>query len=131
GFLAVGLGQATGRPALVVTTSGTAAVELHPAIVEAHHSGVPMIAVTADRPPELHDVGAPQTVKQEGLFGSAVRWAASPGVADRAVAGRWRSLAARAVVEATGGGPAHLNHAYPEPVREEVAGRAAGLPHEH
>ena len=82
GFVALGLGLGTGWPAVVVTTSGTASVELHPAVVEAHHAGVALIAVTADRPPELQGVGAPQTVHQAGLFGSAVRWAAEPGVAD-------------------------------------------------
>ena len=79
GFVALGLGLATGRPAVVATTSGTAAVELHPAVVEASHAGVPLIAVTADRPPELHGVGAPQTVEQDGLFGPSPRWAVSPG----------------------------------------------------
>src|ERR1700733_8716845 len=64
GFVALGLGAATGRPAPVVTTSGTAAVELHPAVVEAHQAGVPLLAVTPARPAELHDVGAPQTVEQ-------------------------------------------------------------------
>ena len=68
-FYALGLALATGRPAPVVVTSGTAAAELHPAVVEAHHAGVPLIVCTADRPPELHDVGAPQTIEQTGLFG--------------------------------------------------------------
>ena len=54
-----------------MTTSGTAAAELHPAIVEAHQAGVPLLAVTADRPEELHDCGAPQTVHQVGLYGRA------------------------------------------------------------
>src|SRR3954469_23969161 len=78
GFLALGIGRATGRPAVVLTTSGTAAVELHPAVVEAHHDEVPMLAVTADRPPELHGVGAPQTIDQAHLYGPAVRWFAEP-----------------------------------------------------
>src|SRR5436305_4542145 len=75
-FQALGIGLASGRPALVLTTSGTAAVELHPAVVEAHHARVPLLAVTADRPPELHHVGASQTVEQAQLFAGAVRWAA-------------------------------------------------------
>ena len=79
GFFALGLALTTGVPAPVVTTSGTAASELHPAVIEAHHAGVPMVAVTADRPPELHGFGAPQTVDQEGLFGRAVRWEVHPG----------------------------------------------------
>ena len=82
GYVALGLGLASGRPAVVATTSGTAAVELHPAVVEAHHAGVPLIAATSDRPPELHQVGAPQTVHQEGLFTGTARWSVAPGVAD-------------------------------------------------
>ncbi len=120
GFVALGLGAASGRPAPVVTTSGTAAVELHPAVVEAHHARVPLLAVTADRPPELHDVGAPQTVDQVGLYGGAVRFAASPGPPELAAAGAWRSLAARAWATARGGpdgpGPVHLNLAFREPL---------------
>jgi 2-succinyl-5-enolpyruvyl-6-hydroxy-3-cyclohexene-1-carboxylate synthase len=120
GFVALGLGLASGRPALVATTSGTAAVELHPAVVEAAHAGVPLIAVTADRPAELHEVGAPQTVAQTGLYGPAVRWAVSPGVAEWAAAGSWRSLAARCVAESLTGpdgpGPVHCNLAFREPL---------------
>ncbi len=116
GFMALGLGLATGRPAVVVTTSGTAAVELHPAVVEAGQAGVPLLAVTADRPAELHDVRAPQTIEQVGLFGRSVRWAVSPGVPQAAATGTWRSLAARAVAEAAGGGPVHLNLAFREPL---------------
>ncbi len=118
GFLALGLGLATGRPAIVVTTSGTAAVELHPAVVEAHHARVPLLAVTADRPPELLDVGAPQTIDQADLFGRAVRWHASPGVPDPAARESWPRLAARAVAAACGPvpGPVHLNLAFREPL---------------
>src|SRR5438067_8558121 len=119
-FQALGVGLATGRPAVVLTTSGTAAVELHPAVVEAHHARVPLLAVTADRPPELHDVGASQAIDQVHLFGRAVRWFAQPGVPDDASRGAWRSLAARAVAEARGAGgapgPVHLNLAFREPL---------------
>ena len=125
GFFALGLGLASGRPAPVVTTSGTAAAELHPAVVEAHHAGVPMLAVTADRPPELHGFGAPQTVHQVGLFGSAVRWEVNPGPADLGAAWSWRSLASRAVAEACGvagrPGPVHLNLAFREPLLGSAA----------
>jgi 2-succinyl-5-enolpyruvyl-6-hydroxy-3-cyclohexene-1-carboxylate synthase len=104
----------------VATTSGTAAVELHPAVVEASHAGVPLIAVTADRPPELHGVGAPQTVDQDGLFGTSPRWAVSPGVAEQDAQNSWRSLAARLVAESVAGpngpGPVHLNLAFREPL---------------
>ncbi|WP_208027969.1 2-succinyl-5-enolpyruvyl-6-hydroxy-3-cyclohexene-1-carboxylic-acid synthase [Rhabdothermincola sediminis] len=133
-FIALGVGAATGRPAVVLTTSGTAAVELHPAVVEAAHNRVPLIACTADRPPELHGVGAPQTIEQTGLFGGVVRWAADPGPPDAATAGTWRSLASRAYVKATGSppGPVHLNLAFREPLLgdpgELPAGREAGLP---
>jgi 2-succinyl-5-enolpyruvyl-6-hydroxy-3-cyclohexene-1-carboxylate synthase len=122
GFFGLGLALASpsGSPAVIVTTSGTAAAELHPAVLEAHHSGVPMLAVTADRPPELQDSGAPQTIQQVGLFGDAVRWEASPGVPELAAAKSWRALASRSVLEARGGarraGPVHLNLAFREPL---------------
>jgi 2-succinyl-5-enolpyruvyl-6-hydroxy-3-cyclohexene-1-carboxylate synthase len=136
GFVALGLGLAQGRPAVVVTTSGTAAAELHPAVIEAHQAGVPMVAVTADRPAELHGVGAPQTIEQESLFANALRWSATPGVADRAVMATWRSLAARSVAEAVahpaGPGPVHLNLAFREPLLGQATvmpeGRGGGAP---
>ncbi len=96
-FTALGLGLATGLPAVLVTTSGTAAAEVHAAVVEAHQASVPLIVVTADRPAELADVGAPQTIAQVGLYGSAVRWADAPGVPDGAAGGTWRARASRAV----------------------------------
>src|SRR5690606_16510783 len=89
GFVALGIGKATGVPALVLTTSGTAAVELHPAVVEASYADVPLIACTADRPPELQAVGAPQTIDQAHLYGRAPRWYADPGVADDATRDTW------------------------------------------
>ena len=117
-FMALGLGVATGRPALVVTTSGTAAAHLHPAILEAHHGRVPLIACTSDRPPHLHHVAAPQTVEQRTMFGNAVRWSHEPGLAVGVPSRTWRSLAARAYAEATtgvhGAGPVHLNLAFDE-----------------
>ncbi|MGH9209768.1 MAG: 2-succinyl-5-enolpyruvyl-6-hydroxy-3-cyclohexene-1-carboxylic-acid synthase [Acidimicrobiales bacterium] len=125
-FVALGLALASGRAVAVLTTSGTAAVELHPAVVEAHHAGVSLLVCSADRPAELRDVGAPQTIDQTGLYGGAVRWFADPGVAD--VAGRvhWRAFAARALVEAHGppAGPVHLNL----PFREPLVGVAGDLP---
>ena len=72
-FLALGLAKASGRPVPVLTTSGTAAAHLHAAVLEASASGVPLVALTADRPPELRGTGANQTVEQVGLFGGAVR----------------------------------------------------------
>ena len=73
GFLALGLARGSGRPAAVVTTSGTAVANLHPAVLEAAYGNVPMLVLTADRPPELRGVGANQTVDQVGLFGTAPR----------------------------------------------------------
>src|SRR6202043_3091436 len=75
GFYALGLAMATGTPAVICVTSGTAAAELHPAVIEAHQGRVPLIVCTADRPPELHQVGASQTIDQVGLFTTSTRWA--------------------------------------------------------
>lgn len=126
GFLALGLALGAWEPVVVVTTSGTAAVELHPAVVEADLARVPMIVCTADRPPELVDVGAPQAIDQTHLYGRSVRWFHAPGVADAAAFSRWRALAARAYAEATGSapGPVHLNLAF----REPLVGTAGDLP---
>jgi 2-succinyl-5-enolpyruvyl-6-hydroxy-3-cyclohexene-1-carboxylate synthase len=136
GFFALGFGLRTGRPALVLTTSGTAAAELHPAVIEAHHAGVPLVVVTADRPPEAQGVGAPQTIDQAGLYGRALRWRSDPGVPDAAVAPGWRSWASRAVAEAGGRGgrpgPVHLNLAFREPLVGQPGplrpGRPGGAP---
>ena len=127
-FFALGLAMSTGRPAVICVTSGTAAVELHPAVVEAHHARVPLIICTADRPPELHDTGAPQTIDQNGLYTSAVRWSAAPGVPSTGQEGVWRPLAVRAFSESlqavAGPGPVHLNLAF----REPLTGTAGELP---
>ena len=123
---AVGLAKGSRRPTLLVCTSGTAAANYLPAVVEAHFSGVPLIVVTADRPPELRDWGAGQTIDQHSLYGSHVRWFAETPVASElppAQAQRWFGVAAaRAVAEATGarGGPVHLNVPFREPL-EPVA----------
>jgi 2-succinyl-5-enolpyruvyl-6-hydroxy-3-cyclohexene-1-carboxylate synthase len=141
-FLALGLAKASGRPVPVLTTSGTAAAHLHAAVLEADASGVPVLALTADRPPELRGTGANQTIAQPGLYGGAVRWAADVGVPE---AGReaeqnryWRSLVARALVVATGAlsadpGPVHLNLALREPLLPDddiadLTGSWAGRP---
>lgn len=129
-FVALGAGLATGRPAVLVTTSGTAAAEAHAAVVEADLAGVPLLVCTADRPPELRDVGAPQAIDQDHLYGRSVRWFADTGVPDAGVRPAWRSLASRAVAESTssrsGPGPVHLN----VPLREPLLGDAAagGVP---
>ncbi|HEX2074955.1 MAG TPA: 2-succinyl-5-enolpyruvyl-6-hydroxy-3-cyclohexene-1-carboxylic-acid synthase [Geodermatophilus sp.] len=124
-FLALGLAKASGRPVPVLTTSGTAAAHLHAAVLEADASGVPLLALTADRPPELRATGANQTIEQPGLYGAAVRAAVDVGVPE---AGReaeqnryWRSLVAKALLVARGvlsgdPGPVHLNLPFREPL---------------
>ncbi len=119
-FFALGVALASGRPVLLLVTSGTAAAEVHAAVCEADLSSVPLIVVTADRPPELHGVGAPQTIDQAGLFGRVVREAADPGVARLEVSSSWRPLARRlwrrSRGEGTTPGPVHLNAAFIEPL---------------
>src|SRR2546422_5080003 len=78
-FFGVGLAKATGKPVVLLSTSGTAAAEFHPAVVEASHSGTPLIVLTADRPPELRDAGANQAIDQARLYGAAVRRGFDPG----------------------------------------------------
>src|SRR4051795_1701984 len=73
-FFALGLAKATGIPAVLACTSGTAAANYAPAVIEAHEARVPLIVLTADRPPELRDVGAGQTIDQVKLYGSAAKW---------------------------------------------------------
>ena len=120
-YLALGLAKVTGVPPVVVTTSGTAAVNLHPAMVEAHESGVALIAVTADRPPRLRDVGANQAIEQTAIFGSSVRAAIDMGVAveQAGMVRAWRSTVARVVAAATDAvqpGPVHLNVPFDDPL---------------
>jgi len=92
GFVALGLGL-DGAPALLLCTSGTAAANFYPAVVEAGLSEVPMIVLTADRPAELRGVGAPQTIDQIDLFGNHVRWSRDPGVPADTEQSLWRELA--------------------------------------
>ncbi|HEY0118049.1 MAG TPA: 2-succinyl-5-enolpyruvyl-6-hydroxy-3-cyclohexene-1-carboxylic-acid synthase [Cellulomonas sp.] len=141
GFLALGLARAAaaaeppGTPVAVVTTSGTAVANLHPAVLEAHHSGLPLLVLSADRPHELRGTGANQTTEQPGIFGTAVRLAfdvpAPTGLPSEAR--DLRSVVARAVAAATGSrtgapGPVHLNLAYREPLipTDDEAWPAAG-----
>src|ERR1700722_6994611 len=115
-FTALGLAKGGGQPVAVVCTSGTAAAIFHPAVIEADESAIPLLLLTADRPPELRGTGASQTVDQIKLYGSAVRWYAESGVPERlpGMAGYWRSLVCRAWAHAAGDlgalpGPVHLN----------------------
>ncbi|HYP24205.1 MAG TPA: 2-succinyl-5-enolpyruvyl-6-hydroxy-3-cyclohexene-1-carboxylic-acid synthase [Actinomycetota bacterium] len=139
-FLALGIARATGLPAVVVSTSGTAVANFLPAVTEASNASVPMIVVTADRPPELRGTGANQTIDQVKVFGDAVRWFCEAGVPDDRVplARYWRSVACRAFAEsvARDPGPVHVNVCFREPltaspedeVVTDVEGRAGGEP---
>jgi 2-succinyl-5-enolpyruvyl-6-hydroxy-3-cyclohexene-1-carboxylate synthase len=137
-FFALGIAKNTRRPAIALCTSGTAAAHFHAAVLEAHHARTPLIMCTADRPPELRDTGAGQTIDQVGLYGAAVRWQCDMGVpVDVPGAGAaWRAGAARAVAEAIGppAGPVHLNLAFREPLVPtgaplvDAPGRATGRP---
>jgi 2-succinyl-5-enolpyruvyl-6-hydroxy-3-cyclohexene-1-carboxylate synthase len=120
GFFALGAAKATNRPVAMTCTSGTAAANYLPAVVEAFHARVPLIILTADRPPELRDVGAGQAIDQVKLYGDAVKWFVEVGV-DTATpeALRWiRGLACRACWTASTGrpGPVHLNFPLREPL---------------
>jgi 2-succinyl-5-enolpyruvyl-6-hydroxy-3-cyclohexene-1-carboxylate synthase len=121
GFVALGMAKASGRPVAVTCTSGTAAANLHPAVVEAWEARVPLIVLTADRPPELREVGAGQAIDQIKLYGSAAKWFVEVGTHDpgRETAIHHRALACRAYWTAAGGrpGPVHLNF----PLREPLA----------
>ncbi|WP_354702015.1 2-succinyl-5-enolpyruvyl-6-hydroxy-3-cyclohexene-1-carboxylate synthase [Paraconexibacter sp. AEG42_29] len=119
-FFALGVAKATGRPAAIACTSGTAAANYLPAIIEAREARVPLIVLTTDRPPELRDIGAGQTIDQVKLFGDAVKWfvevGTHPATPDRL---RWiRQLACRAMWTAVDGRPGvvHLNLALREPL---------------
>ncbi|MGH2855685.1 MAG: 2-succinyl-5-enolpyruvyl-6-hydroxy-3-cyclohexene-1-carboxylic-acid synthase, partial [Solirubrobacteraceae bacterium] len=128
GFFAVGLAKSSGRPVAVTCTSGTAAAELLPAAIEAHEAGVPLLILTADRPPELRENGAGQTIDQIKLYGSAAKWFFEVGVQEQSEAGlRWmRTLACRAYWRALEGRPGvvHLNF----PLREPLTGDGEPLP---
>lgn len=126
GFAALGIAKATGMPAILLCTSGTAAVEFHPAVVEAHHAEVPILVCTADRPPEMQGVGAPQTIEQRNLYGVAVRLFYNASVADDRQFDQWRDVARTMIVNALGvvPGPVHLNLQF----REPLLGVATSLP---
>jgi 2-succinyl-5-enolpyruvyl-6-hydroxy-3-cyclohexene-1-carboxylate synthase len=121
GFFALGTALATRVPAAVLCTSGSAAANLHPAVAEADEAGVPLIALTADRPPELRGIGAGQTIDQLKLYGEAARWFCEVGThqADDDGLLHFRSVACRAYAAAAGDprpGPVHLNVPWREPL---------------
>jgi 2-succinyl-5-enolpyruvyl-6-hydroxy-3-cyclohexene-1-carboxylate synthase len=133
-FLALGLAKASRRPVAVVCTSGSAAAHFHPAVIEADEACVPLLVLTADRPPELRGTGANQTIDQLKLYGPAVRWFCEVGVpeARAGMVGYWRSLACRAWALAAGmaggpvpPGPVHLNVPLREPLVPDRTGRAS------
>jgi 2-succinyl-5-enolpyruvyl-6-hydroxy-3-cyclohexene-1-carboxylate synthase len=140
GFFALGMAKSTGRPVAVACTSGTAAANLHPAVIEAWEARVPLIVLTADRPPELREVGAGQSIDQLKLYGDAVKWFVEVGThgPSRETAVHHRALACRAYSTAAGGrpGPVHLNFPlreplapHPEPLdATDWAGRPDGRP---
>jgi 2-succinyl-5-enolpyruvyl-6-hydroxy-3-cyclohexene-1-carboxylate synthase len=126
--LGIGLSSKSGKlmPAILLCTSGTAAVEFHAAVVEAHYAFVPMLVCTADRPPELQGVGAAQTIDQQNLYGASTRLFVDAGVADDTGRDNWRQLAQEVLNAAvqTDAGPVHLNL----PFREPLVGIAEALP---
>jgi len=136
GFLALGLARATGRPAPVVVTSGSAVANLHPAVIEADQGQVPLLLLTADRPPELRHTGANQAIDQVAIFGRSARWHVDLGVAEdrRSANALWRSSTCRAVAAAGGdglapAGPVHVNLPFREPtVPLSDDGRATAAP---
>jgi 2-succinyl-5-enolpyruvyl-6-hydroxy-3-cyclohexene-1-carboxylate synthase len=138
-FLALGLAKASRRPVALVCTSGTAAAHFHGAVIEASEAGVPLLVLTADRPPELRGTGANQTIDQLKLYGDAVRWFCEAGVPEArpGMNAYWRSLACRAWAAAGGAGggfpgPVHLNLPLREPlvpgVPDAADGRSGGWP---
>jgi 2-succinyl-5-enolpyruvyl-6-hydroxy-3-cyclohexene-1-carboxylate synthase len=130
GFVALGMAKASGLPVAVTCTSGTAAANLHPAVVEAWEARVPLIVLTADRPPELRDVGAGQAIDQLGIYGSAVAWFVEVGNLPAGPESNvhHRSLACRAWWTALGvrPGPVHLNFPLREPLAPRVEELEAG-----
>jgi 2-succinyl-5-enolpyruvyl-6-hydroxy-3-cyclohexene-1-carboxylate synthase len=138
-FFALGAAKASGRPVALTCTSGTAGANYLPAVVEAFHARVPLIVLTADRPPELREVGAGQAIDQIKLYGDAVKWFFEVGVDAAGDASlRWiRALACRAYWTAADGrpGPVHFNFPLREPLvldaplpRDPVPGRDGGRP---
>ena len=130
GFMALGMAKASGRPVAVTCTSGTAAANLAPAVHEAWQARVPLIVLTADRPPELREVGAGQAIDQVHLYGSAAKWFVEVGNHEpgRSTAEHFRGLGCRAFWTAAGGrpGPVHLNFALRDPLDPALAEMDAG-----
>jgi len=135
-FFALGHAKTTGNPVALLCTSGTAAANFHPALIEAWHAQVPLIVLTADRPPELRDAGAGQAIDQLKLYGGAVKWFTEVGTPELTSAGvrHVQTLAARALFESVRApaGPVHLNFPFrkplePAPVPGDVPAELARL----
>jgi 2-succinyl-5-enolpyruvyl-6-hydroxy-3-cyclohexene-1-carboxylate synthase len=129
GFLALGLGRASHRPAVLICTSGSAGAHYLPAVIEASASRVPLLALTADRPSELHHCGAPQTVEQRGFFAGHTRWFVNLEAPRHSAHRHLASIAARAVAASIGSpaGPVHINASFRKPLweRSETAATSA------
>ncbi|NNF53589.1 MAG: 2-succinyl-5-enolpyruvyl-6-hydroxy-3-cyclohexene-1-carboxylic-acid synthase, partial [Acidimicrobiales bacterium] len=126
-FAALGYGQATSKPAVVLCTSGTAATHFHGAVAEAGISCVPMLVCTANRPPELWGIGAPQTIDQTNLYAASVRAFLQPGPPDDGHQDTWRSLANQSWAAAASPaepGPVQLDLSF----REPLVGATTSLP---
>lgn len=136
-FMALGYGRATGKPAVWITTSGTALANGYPAIVEASMEAVPMLLLTADRPPELRDTDANQTIRQDHIFGHYVRWFVDVPTPSAEIAPSWLLSTLDEAVRKTADGPVHVNCAFRKPLHPEaddmpdressLAGLGAGL----
>lgn len=117
-FFALGIAKEQQKPVAILCTSGTAAANYYPAIVEAHYSRIPLLVLTADRPHELRDVGAPQAIDQTDMFSNYVNWYHDLAIPEPGMHVYARRQAARAVEEATSShfGPVHLNLPFREPL---------------
>ncbi len=124
-FFALGHARITGRPAVLICTSGTAGANYHPAVIEAHEARIPMIVLTSDRPSRMRDTGAPQTIDQVKLFGDTVRWFHQGELPSAAVLATTPSLAAHVMAAATGlvPGPVHVNLPFDEPLSPDAPHR--------
>lgn len=120
-FLALGYGRATGKPALWVTTSGTALANGYPAIVEASMEAVPMLLLTSDRPVELRDTDANQTIHQENLFGRYVRWFVDVPAPTDEISPSWLLATIGDAIHRTPSGPVHVNCAFRKPLHPDPA----------
>ncbi len=131
-FFALGMARATQRPVALISTSGTAATEYSPAATEARLSHIPLVILTADRPQELRDTGAPQTIDQAGLYGTSAKWthdAAPPDpAADPARYAVRLATQAWTIAQESPAGPVHLNLAFRDPLAQQASDETAPPP---